>query len=89
MSTPLLQFDLGAISGRRGATVHFDIRHVSGGRTGAVASRRINRGAYVEGRRGAEKGPVYISSLPPNMAPDRESLQEETDLPGTIPQVPC
>eukprot|EP00429_Kryptoperidinium_foliaceum_P032556 CAMPEP_0176157272 /NCGR_PEP_ID=MMETSP0120_2-20121206/80402_1 /TAXON_ID=160619 /ORGANISM="Kryptoperidinium foliaceum, Strain CCMP 1326" /LENGTH=635 /DNA_ID=CAMNT_0017494537 /DNA_START=35 /DNA_END=1945 /DNA_ORIENTATION=+ len=26
---------------RRGATVHFDIRHVSGGRTGAVASRTL------------------------------------------------
>lgn len=27
---------------RRGATVHFDIRHVSGGRTGAVASRALS-----------------------------------------------
>lgn len=27
---------------RRGATVHFDIRHVSGGRTGAVASRTLS-----------------------------------------------
>ena len=27
------------IRAARGATVHFDIRHVSGGRTGAVASR--------------------------------------------------
>ena len=24
-----------------------------------------------------------------NMAPDKGSLQEETDLPGTLPQVPC
>lgn len=27
---------------RKGATVHFDIRHVSGGRTGAVASRTLS-----------------------------------------------
>ena len=27
--------------------------------------------------------------FPTNMAPDKGSLQEETDLPGTLPQVPC
>eukprot|EP00927_Polykrikos_kofoidii_P025488 TRINITY_DN22880_c0_g1_i1.p1 TRINITY_DN22880_c0_g1~~TRINITY_DN22880_c0_g1_i1.p1 ORF type:complete len:875 (+),score=114.22 TRINITY_DN22880_c0_g1_i1:83-2626(+) len=32
---------------RRGATVHFDIRHVSGGRTGAVASRAMSPRATV------------------------------------------
>eukprot|EP00747_Dinoflagellata_sp_TGD_P031347 gnl/TRDRNA2_/TRDRNA2_135219_c0_seq1.p1 gnl/TRDRNA2_/TRDRNA2_135219_c0~~gnl/TRDRNA2_/TRDRNA2_135219_c0_seq1.p1 ORF type:complete len:609 (-),score=82.87 gnl/TRDRNA2_/TRDRNA2_135219_c0_seq1:43-1770(-) len=32
---------------RRGATVHFDIRHVSGGRTGAVASRTLSSRATV------------------------------------------
>jgi len=32
---------------RRGATVHFDIRHVSGGRTGAVASRAMSARATV------------------------------------------
>ena len=26
---------------------------------------------------------------PANMAPDRESLEEESRLPGTLPQVPC
>ena len=28
-------------------------------------------------------------TLSPNMAPDRGSLQEEADLPGTLPQGPC
>ena len=33
---------------------------------------------------------IYIYTPPPtNIAPDTGSLEEETNLPGTLPEVPC
>jgi len=51
---------------RRGATVHFDIRHVSGGRTGAVASRTLSARSTVLRVPAAQ---VYsLKSVPPQLA---------------------
>jgi len=51
---------------RRGATVHFDIRHVSGGRTGAVASRTLSARSTVL-RVPAQQ--VYsLKSVPPQLS---------------------
>ena len=50
-------------------------------------------GTQLEGRQGEAEGseshminPVSLSLT--NMALDKKSLQEETDLPGSLPQVP-
>ena len=52
----------------------------------AVLAQRRCVEPVVSGLRGQPLG-IILSRT--NMAPERGSLQEALDLPGTLPQVPC
>ena len=58
-----------------------------GAAAGARRCRCVDCGRQLSGE--VDLGALKMGTLSPTMAPDRASLQEDSDLPDALPQIPC